>query len=115
MSPRKWIVLTLILLVLATALQIAGLLAPCWIYLKTTDFRVGVGLYFRVGCESSSGNNCTHPAFPASLAFGYNSDVAVALLDGDVVVVDVVTAGVCLFVFTEANLSNRFSTFLSLR
>ena len=73
MKPRKWIVITLVLLLLATALHIAGLVAPCWIYLKTSDYRVGVGLYYRVGCEASSGNNCTNPAFPTDLQFGYNS------------------------------------------
>ncbi|KAK3754280.1 hypothetical protein RRG08_050942 [Elysia crispata] len=74
MNPKLWIIITLILLVLATALHITGLVAPWWIYLKTSDFRVGVGLFFRVGCEASSGDNCTNPNFPQNLPFGYNKD-----------------------------------------
>ncbi|RUS91314.1 hypothetical protein EGW08_000928 [Elysia chlorotica] len=74
MNPKVWIVITLTLLVLTTALHIAGLVAPWWIYLKTSDFVVGVGLFFRVGCEASSRGNCTHPAFPTDLAFRYNEE-----------------------------------------
>ncbi|XP_012935977.2 uncharacterized protein LOC101864373, partial [Aplysia californica] len=53
MKPRAWIIVTLIFIALAAALQIGGVVAPMWVWLEDDNFNVGVGLFFRVGCETA--------------------------------------------------------------
>ncbi|CAL1528646.1 unnamed protein product [Lymnaea stagnalis] len=73
MKPKSWLTLTLCLTILATVLQIAGVVTPLWIWLKTSDYRVGVGLFYRIGCEDGNGGNCSTASFPKNLPFGYDS------------------------------------------
>uniref|UniRef100_A0A0B6ZQY2 Uncharacterized protein n=1 Tax=Arion vulgaris TaxID=1028688 RepID=A0A0B6ZQY2_9EUPU len=72
MRTQLWIKVVLGWIIFATILQIVGLVAPLWIYLDTSDFTVGVGLFYRIGCEASSGDNCTVTGFPI-LPFDYNT------------------------------------------
>ena len=45
MQTGNWITVTILLAILATLLQIAGYVAPMWIWLEVDTFRVGVGLW----------------------------------------------------------------------
>lgn len=69
MQTGNWITVTILLAILATLLQIAGYVAPMWIWLEVDTFRVGVGLWYRTGCAFEGTCNTTAP----SLAFGYSS------------------------------------------
>ncbi|CAG5121888.1 unnamed protein product [Candidula unifasciata] len=73
MHTRNWIIVVLIFIIFTTLVQIGGLVSPLWIYIETNNnITVGVGLYYRIGCEASSGNNCSAAGFPR-LPFGYNT------------------------------------------
>ncbi|XP_076451991.1 uncharacterized protein LOC143287684 [Babylonia areolata] len=70
MQTRTWIQVTIALALLAISLQVAGFLAPMWIWLDVGDFNVGVGLWFSVGCGLEGTCNTTAPP----VSFGYNDD-----------------------------------------
>ena len=69
MEVKKWINMTLALAVLAMLLQIAGVVAPMWVWLKVDTFTAGVGLWFSTGCGIDGTCNTTAP----SVSFGYGS------------------------------------------
>ncbi|KAK7113520.1 uncharacterized protein [Littorina saxatilis] len=70
MNVKSWINVTLLLALLATLLQIAGYVAPMWIWLEVDSFLVGIGLWFTTGCGLDNSCNTTAP----TLAFGYSAD-----------------------------------------
>ncbi|KAK7002842.1 hypothetical protein BgiMline_004257 [Biomphalaria glabrata] len=72
MKPNSWVNLTLALTLFATVLQIAGLVSPLWIWLHTSDYKVGVGLYYRIGCGDGDRGNCSLIKTP--LPFSYDAD-----------------------------------------
>ncbi|KAL8591181.1 hypothetical protein ACOMHN_057921 [Nucella lapillus] len=70
MEIPGWINLTILVSLVATALQVAGYVVPMWIWLDVEDFRVGVGLWFTIGC----GLQGTCKTAPPTVAFGYTTD-----------------------------------------
>ncbi|KAK7507237.1 hypothetical protein BaRGS_00001172 [Batillaria attramentaria] len=72
METANWITVTILLSVLALLLQVAGYVAPMWIWLESGAFRVGVGLWHTTGCGISGTCNVSAPSVP----FGYSSGKA---------------------------------------
>lgn len=68
METAHWITLTLLLSILAMLVQITGYVAPMWIWVEVGAFRVGVGLWYTVGCGLS--NTCGNVTTP-DIVFGY--------------------------------------------
>lgn len=63
MGVTQWIIITILLAFIGLLLQVAGYVAPMWIWLETDSFLVGVGLWFTTGCGLSGtcGENTTTP------------------------------------------------------
>lgn len=61
MNTTGWIMVTIFLTFLAILLQIAGYVAPMWIWIDVNSFRVGVGLWISTGCGLSGTCNTTSP------------------------------------------------------
>ncbi|PVD37633.1 hypothetical protein C0Q70_00230 [Pomacea canaliculata] len=72
MGVTQWIIITIILAFIGLLLQVAGYVAPMWIWLETDSFLVGVGLWFTTGCGLSGtcGENTTTP----EVSFIYATD-----------------------------------------
>ncbi|XP_076459099.1 uncharacterized protein LOC143292567 [Babylonia areolata] len=65
-----WINLTIVLAIVAGLLQLAGYVAPMWIWLDVDSFRVGIGLWFTTGCGAEQGT-CT---YVPDVSFGFTTD-----------------------------------------